>query len=387
MQYSSLRKDHEVTKLIKQKMDQQVPPLILTELQESMSPPLPQNQNQNQNYHSNSNSLSRPATTHHRRSIFSDGFLNNMNESSDNDTEKEMEPHFQSEHSQHTLPGTPHIIEEHHQNLASSQNPHKTLTPTIQSPNSHAPLNSHRLLLPTLNIPTTPTLGIPNSPSLQLLHSPIHTDRAPLPPIHSDDEDHDYSEQTLNSLAIPRDSGVKFHFSKAINEAEHNSDNPYLKMPEDPSVSEGLNVSESNLNNSEIDISNSNEDAQQQNTQYEPSNLNRVKSRGRASDPKQGPSVHDKLRNWHQKAIFKELEQQHLIKDKRHRAVIEIQQERVSGEFPRAMELELLEQSYPIILKACQYYHKYLGVKNPISILAVDRLRKMAKILNREPEL
>jgi len=65
---------------------------------------------------------------------------------------------------------------------------------------------------------------------------------------------------------------------------------------------------------------------------------------------------------------------------------VEAQHQRVLGETPRAVQMEIIEQAYPIVLKVCHHYVKHLGEKHDITQQAIQRLSTMAAQLERECE-
>jgi len=50
------------------------------------------------------------------------------------------------------------------------------------------------------------------------------------------------------------------------------------------------------------------------------------------------------------------------------------------------IELQLIEEAYPIILQMCREYIKNLGEKHEITLIAIERLNLMAHQLHRECE-
>eukprot|EP01135_Chromosphaera_perkinsii_P003521 Nk52_evm21s246 gene=Nk52_evmTU21s246 len=75
-----------------------------------------------------------------------------------------------------------------------------------------------------------------------------------------------------------------------------------------------------------------------------------------------------------------------VAKDKHYRVAMDFILKKTQTETPRAIKIQLLEEAYPIVLKTVQYYVSQLGEKNPVSIQAIDHLRKLAEKLGRKSE-
>eukprot|EP01112_Ceratiomyxa_fruticulosa_P013548 TRINITY_DN3810_c0_g1_i1.p1 TRINITY_DN3810_c0_g1~~TRINITY_DN3810_c0_g1_i1.p1 ORF type:complete len:404 (-),score=96.93 TRINITY_DN3810_c0_g1_i1:50-1261(-) len=235
--------------------------------------------------------------------------------------------------------------------IANSQpSPTNQTTPTSTSPNTSPPSTSPHEIPPTRapSLPSPPSLSIPRGRSFSLSTSP-----------KSENTNASSSSSPRTHIHTPPPLATWDSLMSLI-QTNHSP-------PSSPkgSVSEGISGSGSHA----AALLGSSSSSRQRATSFR--------------SPDQGGP----LRHLQKKAMMEKLEQSQLIRDKKHKTLIERQHKRILYEMPRAVQMDLFEHAYPILLKSCQQYIKHLGNKHVVTLQAIKRLQYVANILGREYEL